>query len=197
MSSEEFLQAFAAKNVMEDTGLPLPMLRMLNGPEAPCPFVTPGGCSLYEDRPGVCRAYPLSLAANLENSEESAKYFLVKEEGCHGHCCGPAWTPEEWLKNEDMEKYNSFNRDYISLARQMRQNGKKADPRMANLFFLSLYQIDRFRDFITKMNLFSRIPADISEQGKIMAKSLEGDEACLNFSVRWLQFLINEMPCSR
>ena len=53
ITSEEFLNTFATMRSFPDTGFPLPMLRMLQGPGEPCPFVGPAGCSVYEDRPGL------------------------------------------------------------------------------------------------------------------------------------------------
>ena len=38
LGSEEFLATFTTLRSFPDTGFPLPMLRMLDGPDEPCPF---------------------------------------------------------------------------------------------------------------------------------------------------------------
>ncbi|MDE7065194.1 MAG: YkgJ family cysteine cluster protein, partial [Desulfovibrionaceae bacterium] len=65
IDSEVFLQTYAEVRTFPETGFPLPLLKMQEGPGAPCPFVTPGGCSLYEDRPGACRTYPLGRGTKM------------------------------------------------------------------------------------------------------------------------------------
>ena len=79
LGSEDFLATFTTLRSFPDTGFPLPMLRMLDGPDEPCPFVTPAGCSVYEDRPGACRVTAPSRASrkNAGTSRSSTRPSTV------------------------------------------------------------------------------------------------------------------------
>lgn len=191
LDSESFLKAFAAMNIMDDTGLPLPMLRMIESPDAPCPFLSPGGCSSYEDRPGACRSYPLGLAASLESTQDEDHYFLIEEKECCGQNCGQAWTAGEWLQNEGMEKYVHFNKLYANLAAAIREKNFRLDSRLGNMFFLCLYQPERFRDLIRKMNLFSRLNPGEEAKEQMMSTSSQASEALLEYAFKWLNFVLS------
>lgn len=191
LDSESFLRAFAAMNTMEDCGLPLPMLRMIESPDAPCPFLTPGGCSAYEDRPGSCRSYPLGQASSLEGAQCDDHYFLIEEKECCGLNCGKSWTAGDWLQNEGMEKYEHFNRLYARLAAALKEKNLKLDSRLGNMFFLCLYQPERFRELITKMKLFSRLDPGEEAKRLMMTADAKGSEALLEFAFQWLQFVIS------
>ena len=62
------------------------LLKMDSANENRCPFVTPQGCSVYEDRPGACRMYPLGRASTSHPLDGSRRefYFTVKEDHCRG-----------------------------------------------------------------------------------------------------------------
>lgn len=191
MDSESFLKSFASMNLMEDSGLPLPMLRMIEAPDAPCPFVTPAGCSVYEDRPSSCRSYPLGLAVSMDAPENSGHHFLLNEEGCCGMGCGKSWTAEKWLQNEGMEKFDHFNNLYIQLAAKLREKKIRLDARLGNMFFLCLYQPERFRELIGKMKIFSRLDPGEIQKSLIMENGEKSDEALLEFAFKWLNLVID------
>lgn len=182
LASEDFLINFTTSSGTESGGLALPMLRMIDSPDAPCPFVSPGGCSVYEDRPGACRSYPVARGINPQDMSD--KYFLLKEACCHGFENSQEYTPKTWLEKEDCAKFDKYAAQYARLVAKLNTHPHK--ERLNNLFFLCLFQLDRFRQFIDKMRLFSRVPASAEEKIKIMENSPEGNEACLDFAFRWL-----------
>ncbi len=58
------------------------------------------------------------------------------------------------------------------------------------MIVLCLFQIDKFRELITNMRVFSHV--DISDQRKaaIMEDSQHGDEAALDFGLDWMELVI-------
>lgn len=189
--SQEFLSTFTEMNTMPDTGLPLPMLRMIDSPDAPCPFVTPAGCSVYENRPSACRAYPLGRGSKISASGIDERFFIVREPHCQGFGCGESRTPAQWFGNQELEPYTRFNDRYMRLMSMIRASGKPLDKRMGSMCFLCLYQLDLFRGLIEKMRIFSRVVLDRSQQEKIMkTNSQASDEACLDFALEWLELAI-------
>ena len=85
MPSQEFMTTYTSQEIDPDTGFAMHTLKMNKEPGEPCPFVSPAGCMVYEDRPGACRAYPLGRGTKMGKDETIIeRFFLVKEEHCHG-----------------------------------------------------------------------------------------------------------------
>ena len=62
--STELLQRYSVRPFTKEQQLPVVLLRMQDDqPGKPCPFVTPQGCGVYEDRPWPCRMYPVGVAS--------------------------------------------------------------------------------------------------------------------------------------
>ena len=190
MSGEDFLGTFANLRTFPDTGFPLPLLRMLESPDAPCPFVTPAGCSVYEDRPGACRCYPLGRGTRMGADGVAERFFLVREEHCRGFDRGTARTPAQWFAHEGLKPYNAFNDRYMRLMAMVRATERQLEPRLATTAVLCLYQLDRFRELIETMRIFLRVEVPEELQARIMEDSLAGDEAALGFALDWMELVI-------
>ncbi len=187
IESEKLLKEHTQMRTFPDTGFPLPLLKMLAGPSEPCPFVTPAGCSIYEDRPGACRTYPLGRGTKVgENGKVVERFFVVQEEHCKGFDNGPAWTAHEWLKDQGLEPYNESNDRYMQLMAKVKASGAPVSNKMATMVILCLYQLDRFRVFLADMKIFEKVEIDTTRCTRIMAE----DEACLDFAYEWLELVI-------
>ena len=186
MPSEAFLNDFTRMRTFPDTGFPLPLLRMLEGPGEPCPFVTPGGCSVYENRPGACRFYPLGRGTKMGHEGVDERFFLVREPHCHGFDEGKEWTAQTWLASQELDEYNAANDRYMRLMAMVKATEKPLEPRMATMVILCLYQLDKFRELIEKMGIFRRVEITEERQKAVMAS----DEATLDFALDWLELVI-------
>ena len=190
MGSDDFIAMHTTMRSFPDTGFPLPMLRMLDGPGEPCPFVTPGGCSVYEDRPGACRYYPLGRGTKMAEHGVSERFFVVREPHCHGFDQGTVRTAHQWLENEELLSYNTANDRYMRLMAMVRAGGKPLEPRLATMGVLCLFHLDKFRELITGMRIFSHVQVSEERQKAIMEDSLRGDEAALDFALDWMELII-------
>ncbi len=187
MTSEEFLKTYSQMRSFPDTGFPLPLLKMQARPDEPCNFVTPAGCSIYEDRPGACRTYPLGRGTKVgKDGEVVERFFIVQEEHCHGFDAGREWTAEEWLKDQGLEPYNASNDTYMRLMAKVKDTNEPVSPKMATMIILCLYQLDRFREFLAQMKIFAKL--DISNERCELIMS--NDEECLTFAMQWLELVM-------
>ncbi len=187
IDSERFLNSYTQLRTFPDTGFPLPLLKMQEGPGEPCPFVSPAGCRIYEDRPGACRCYPLGRATSVgENDTIAERFFLVQEPHCHGFDTGRHWTPKEWLANQETEPYNLYNDKYMRLMAMVKASGKPLESRMSSMAVLCLFQLDKFREFITNMHVFKRVSIPEERQKAI----LEQPEATLDFAFDWMELIL-------
>lgn len=190
LGGEAFLNSFTRMRSFPDTGFPLPMLRMLEGPGEPCPFVTPAGCSVYEDRPGACRFYPLGRGAKMADDGVAERFFVVREPHCHGFDQGTERTARQWLENQELEPYNAANDRYMRLMAMVRATGKPLEPRLATMAVLCLFQLDKLRELISHMRIFEHVDADAHRQTVVMEDSPAGDQAALDFGLDWMELVI-------
>ncbi|MCR5814257.1 MAG: YkgJ family cysteine cluster protein [Desulfovibrio sp.] len=190
MPSQEFLTTYTDMQTMPETGFPMHTLKMNREPGEPCPFVSPVGCQVYENRPSACRAYPLGRGTKLGEQGIVERFFLVHEEHCHGFDEGHERTPAEWFANQGLTPYNASNDQYMRLMSMVQASGKPLDQRLQAMSRLCLFHLDSFRQMIEKMRIFAHLDLDAERKALIMEDSLEGDSACLAFAIDWMELVI-------
>lgn len=187
VSSREFITAHADLDVQPDTGLPVFRLRMDEKQANACPFVSPKGCTIYENRPGACRTYPLGRASRPgDDGGVREHYFVVREAHCRGFEKGRDWTAEQWLADQGLEEYNRLNDRYMRLMSAQRKTGAPAPAAKANMAVLALYQLDSFGDFIRDMGLFGRLSLGPERESLITSD----ETARLEFAYDWLELVL-------
>ena len=178
-TSTELLEKYV---IMEqDPAEPFPRfyLTMVDDGRASCVFVSRDGCTVYRDRPGACRTYPLGRAVQKSIDGTVTERFVLIQEA---HCCGflePArQTPIEYTADQEISLYNQFN-DLVAgiLQHDSIRRGFIPSQKQAELFTLALYDLDRFRAMVQK----GEISFPDNENTK-----LENDERFLQLSIAWL-----------
>jgi Fe-S-cluster containining protein len=189
LSSDQFLDRYTDNSIDETYGLPLVMLKMGDDETRRCPFVSPEGCSMYEDRPGACRLYPLGRAASKIGSgaRVGEHYFLVKEPHCLGLKEEKEWTIQAWLTDQRMLEYNTMNNFFLEITTTRGLNFLKTlSERQLQMYYTACYNQDTFRHFIFKSTFLERfeIAEDILE--RIQTEDIE----LMHFAFRWLKFSV-------
>jgi hypothetical protein len=117
-----------------------------------CPFVTPEGCTVYEDRPNTCRYYPVGMATLRKKDAEGGKdefYFMVKEDHCKGFEENKDWTIDEWRKDQEADLYDDMNRGWMEILIKKKSFGEREFPEIKNqMFFMVSTNTDYFREFV-------------------------------------------------
>lgn len=193
ISSSDFLDAHTTMRWNTPHGFPEVLLNMDRGEENRCPFVTSSGCTVYEDRPGACRIYPLGRAStsSLEPGTNREFYFVVREDHCRGFEQALGWEVGEWLQDQGMEPYNQANDLLMELyVRKARLKKISLGPQHMKMFVMACYNTERFRDFIFKSAFLNKfqIPADVTEQIRT------NDFKLLDFAFLWLKFALFGEP---
>jgi len=188
ITSGEFIDRYTEPKL--DEPFRFPMIRMLMNEDdrRTCPFVTPAGCSVYEDRPAACRIYPLGRAAlSLENPNEKTRerFFLVREPHCRGFEEEREWTATEWMAGEGVDEYNAMNDPWLRILTSRKGLGSEPDTQQKlAMFYMASYNLDRFRDFV-----LSRLFTERFELDSKTAEALESDDvALMAFAFEWLRF---------
>ena len=187
IDSDSFIKQFTTVQLYPDTGFPLPLLKMLDGPDELCPFVTPAGCSVYEDRSAACRAYPLGRGAKPgPDGTVHERFFLVREDHCRGFDAGRRRIAREWLTDQGLEPYNRSNDRYMRLMAKVNASGQPVSERMSTMCLLAFFQLDRFKNFMESMGVLDKVA--ISDERRMAV--LEDEEARLNFAFDWIELVL-------
>ncbi len=190
--SYEFLDTFTETLIENNNRFPMVKLKMNHQGGGKCPFVTPEGCTVYEDRPIACRLYPVGNASAFIGLETPAKqkFFLVQESHCLGFEEDKEWTLDEWLSHEGVKEYNAINEPWMRIVTSPRTLGEGDSTRKFQMFFMASYNLDRFREFIFNTKFFQVF--DISIERKDLLAT--DDTELLKLAFDWLRFsLFGEM----
>jgi uncharacterized protein len=193
MTSAQFLDEHAIIRFRTVHGFPEVLLKMDPENENRCPFVTPQGCSLYEDRPAACRIYPLGRASSTHPVDGSRRefYFTVKESHCRGFEQTKHWKVREWIADQGLEEYNRLN-DLLMELYVLRARSKSVEltPQHLQMFVMACYNGERFREFVFRSGFLQKI--DIP--GDVVSALERDDVALLEFAFQWLRFALFHEP---
>ncbi len=187
ITSNNFLLHYTLPYEMEQNGIAGVKLRPVENGTA-CQFMTPEGCSVYDDRPTACRYYPVALLSMRKQDEytDTQSYALVKEEHCLGHNEPREITIDAYRKEQGLEEYDELARGWRQLILKKKSSGPsvgKPSKRSLQLYFMVCYDLDTFRSFVTSegFNELYDLPAD--ETKEILAD----DTALMLFGFRFLR----------
>ncbi len=174
LSSWEFLERFTQSHYGPKTGLPIVSLKPADPVYRVCPFVSPGGCMVYPDRPSSCRMYPAirSVSYNNRTGERHVRYMLIRESHCKGFENQCARTITQWMDAQEMHLYHEHNDIMAELIRQKNTVMPGRLPHeLERLFYMVCYDIDRLRkeiltqgrwdDFLKRQKPISRHADDV------------------------------------
>lgn len=183
ISSGVFLERCTTQHTGPESGFPVVTLKTSQSSELRCPFVTPRGCSVYEDRPSSCRTYPLARMASRsrETGSITEQYVLIKEAHCLGFQQDKVWTAQEWIKDQGAEIYNEMNdmlMEIISLKNRFRPG--PLDMKSRHFFHTACYDLDAFRTQTDNLN----IDADT------LALIKSSDVELLKFGIQWVRQML-------
>ncbi|WP_456418468.1 YkgJ family cysteine cluster protein [Thiolapillus sp.] len=170
MTSEEFLNAHTVPYPMDQDQVP--GLKMKTDETGACLFLDPeNGCTVYEDRPTVCRYYPLAVLniREKDSSEPQTQYSLVVEAHCKGHEEDRELTVEEYRREQGCDEFDFYNQEWYELILKKKSAGPgvgKPSEMSLQLFFMASYNSDMFRRFVLsdKFRASYDIPEETYEQ---------------------------------
>lgn len=177
ISSSEFLGRYTEKAMPPGFIFPFIFLKMNEEDQLKCPLVTPGGCSVYSDRPWSCRMAPVDIAG------PGTFRFAFDRKKCLGLDGDKEWTVKEWMDSQEMDEYENIEYSFKDIPLLVGFTGQEdLDRRIVGLFTMVCYDIDRFRDFASKNRHLIR-EAGIRPQD--FERSLKDDVELLKVGIEW------------
>ena len=178
ISSDAFLEKYTIIIPKEKRLIPLVILKM-NDEDKRCPFISQGGCTTYSDRPWPCRMYPLDI-------NDDGTYSLITDSSrCLGLKEDNTWKIIDWMEDQGISPYEEMNEYFSSLTIQLQAQELDIDnPRIQQMTFMALYNLDKFREFVFKSTFLDRLEVEPERIEKIK----ENDVELLNFAFDWIKF---------
>ena len=188
LTSDQFLAVYTKPKLLARTRLPVVTLKMLDDEQKSCPFVSPEGCSIYEDRPLSCRYYPLGTASFREQEIQPSGedfYFMVRESHCLGFEEDKEWTVSDWREDQGVETYDEANKGWMEFMLKKKSYGFEYDlsEESRRMFFMVSSNVDSLRRFIFESSFLEKY--EVEEE--ILEKIKSDDVALLKFGFDWLQ----------
>ncbi len=183
ISGDRFIQQYGRIEAAADSGLPLVYLRMRDDAGMACPFVRERGCTVYDNRPGACRTYPLGRGTGLTSEGDvTEQYVVVREDHCQGFDeFQGEWTIESWLGDQGIEEFNRFNDLFLTLVDRFGRSGDPVRRSLAIPAVFALFQLDSFPERIKRERLFEKLEVSIPRRAVILADESER----LRFAIGW------------
>ncbi|MBM9614280.1 YkgJ family cysteine cluster protein [Desulfobulbus rhabdoformis] len=185
IKSAQFLDQYVIIEWEEGQLFPTYYLTMVDDGRASCVFVKNNGCTVYEHRPGSCRAYPVGRGAGRQsNGETIESLVLIQEPHCKGFAEDQVQSVSDYLKGQGLETYNRFNDALLPLIQHPTiQNGSfRPSRKQLDQYTLALYDLDQFRTDMAEGIISLNKPLNPQQ----LAALTGDDEELLLLGIRWL-----------
>ncbi len=186
LDSSTFLDSYVIREQEPEDAFPRFYLTMVDDGQASCVFVSKDGCTVYQGRPGACRAYPMGRAAIRQQDNSMQEFFvLLRESHCNGFQEDVEQTAGRYSEGQGLQDYNYFNDQVASLLQHEQiRSGMQLSSEQTEYFVLALYDLDSFR---MQLDIGS-----LPEQDEYPARkdALKTDEQLLLFGIQWLQKIL-------
>ncbi len=191
LSSTEFLKKYTYTHIDEQSSHPFAVLTMSENEGGACAFLTPGGCSIYEDRPASCRYYPVGKGLMIRDTETGPApvdfYFFIRQPICKGFDEDNEWTIGQWREMQGLDVYDEMNREWQEI--QLRRDNPdkpKLDDQKQSLMYMASYDLDQFRQFVFQSGFLNLFELDAAE----VEKMKDDDVALMKFGFKYLKYML-------
>jgi Fe-S-cluster containining protein len=181
IAAHEFIVNYTEPTYLERTDMPGVQIKLTEDKKA-CPFVTPEGCTVYEDRPTACRYYPVGMAdfheggsEDNETPQEEKFFFIVREPHCKGFKEPKKWTIREWRADQGVDVRDEMNKEWLRLIMRRKSHGFQASLAEAakRMFFMASTDLDHFRKFIFESSFLDTYEVDQETLDKLKTDDVE------------------------
>jgi len=195
ISSDQFLDAYTDSVLRNGNYFPDLFLRMNEDEEKSCPFLTDAGCSIYSDRPGTCRMFPIEqgMVFNAQKKMTTDIFFFRPPI----HCLGPkeqkVWTIPSWIKAQNALPYARMAVLWAEFKRLFSVDpwqGESLNHSKGKMAFMAIYNIDKFREFVFNSSFLKRYHVPY----KVLNEIRNNDTELLKLSFEWVKTYLWAIP---
>lgn len=183
ITSQEFLKIYTIPLFPEEIGHPVILMKMIPDETKNCPFVSPAGCMIYDDRPWSCRSFPLEPVSEDGDPE----FEIVTRDFCVGFGKGKSHSIRKWRDTQNISFYEEINNEWKTVTYNSNFGDKDLlHGNSRDIFFLGSYNIDEFRDLVLKGDFLKYFDID-----KKTVKIIRTNETeLLKFGFKWIRHVL-------
>ena len=178
ITSGDFIDRYTLIVRREKLLIPMVVLKM-NEDDKRCPFVGEDGCRVYNDRPWPCRMYPLDM------NDDGTFGIITNSSRCEGLKEDEHARISNWLIEQGVPVYDEMNQLFSEVTAPLKAQDLDIDnPQIYQMTFMSLYNPDKFRDFVLNSTFLERFEVDDITLEKIKRRDVD----LLKFAFDWIKF---------
>ena len=191
ISSDQFIETYVDVILREGNHFPDVLLTMRDDDAMSCPFLSDSGCTVYPDRPGTCRMFPMEHGRMVTSNGKTGDtiYRFRPPEFCLGPREPDLLTVKEWLVGQDTETHNIMADDWADIKRRFVSDPWGAEgpggPK-AKMAFMATYNLDLFRSFVKNSSFLKRYKVSSG----LVEKILRYDISLLEFGYEWVKLFV-------
>jgi uncharacterized protein len=179
ITSEEFLDQYTIIIPREKRLIPMVVLKMNEDNDKRCSFVSKAGCSVYNDRPWPCRMYPLNM------NDDGTFGLIADPTKCKGLEQPEHARISNWLIGQGVPMYDEMNMLFSQVTAPLQAQELDIDnPKIYQMTFMALYNLDKFREFVFGSSFLDRFVIDDVSIEKLKRSDVE----LLKFAFDWIKF---------
>ncbi len=195
ITSDEFLEKYVDLVLRDGNFFPDALLHMAEDREMACPFLSSSGCTVYADRPGTCRNFPVERGMLFDEATKSMQliHFYRPPDFCMGRYEKKTWTPKTWEKDQEAEDYHYMTVQWATLKGLFQNNpwqDEGPEGKRAKMAFMATYNMDRFRTFIFESSFLDRYKL----KPALIKKIKKSDTELLKLGFEWVKFFLWSIP---
>ncbi len=195
LTADEFLERYTDIVLRAGSHFPEVLLRMAEDEAQSCSFLEADGCSVYDDRPGTCRTFPVEhgLVFGAEGGEPETVGFFRPPDFCLGPFEDQVWTLDTWADDQEARIYNRMSRRWAALKALFDQDpwqGQGPYGAKAKMAFMATYNMDAFRSFVFESSFLKRCRVKKDRVRKMRTD----DRALLRFGFEWVKLAVWNIP---
>ena len=160
---------------------------MITGTEGflACPAIDVDACEGFGKAAAIVESGPANPIVTIERlcerkitkANEKARGLGLKE--------GNKQKISDWMEEQGIALYDEMNEHFSSLTIQLQTQELDIDnPKIQQMTFMALYNIDRFKDFVFKSTFLDRLEVE----PKRIEEIKNNDEQLLIFAYDWIKF---------
>ena len=179
IGSGEFMERYTHLLTKEKQVIPLVVLKMSDNEQKTCPFVTPDGCTVYEDRPWACRMYPLDV------DPQEIFTIIATPERCLGLREDREIRVVEWLEDQGVMDYQRVNNYYAGITSHPKlKDLDVTNDQVRQMVYMASYDLDKFREFALDSRFMDLFVFDDDFPERIRVDDTE----LLRLGLDWIRF---------
>ena len=197
ISSDVFLERHVDVVLRDSCYFPEVLLSMAELPDKPCPFLSPSGCSVYEDRPEACRMFPVEqgVVYHAASGVRRKIHFFKPPEFCQGARESKRWTVDAWIQDQGADEYNRMTRRWSEVKYLFQSDpwaGEGPNGQRGKMTFMAAYNMDQFRKFVFGSSFLKRYKMASTLREKIRKDDID----LLKVGLAWIELLVWGKPSS-